>query len=96
MTTKKLTPPDPNQCQAEVPGNGPFTMGGAIGDPRRGYRVRCTNKPVVVATEVERGADGHRGSMSLCESCLEAFKKQMGEDFATFKRTPSKKAASKK
>jgi len=79
-----LTPPDLKQCQADVPGNGPFTIGGEIGNPRNGYRVRCKNKPTVIATE-KVAADGLQGSMSLCDSCRAAFLKQMGEDYATFK-----------
>lgn len=73
----ELIPPDPKQCQAEVPGNGPFTMGGEIGDPRNGYRVRCKNKPTWIATEKKPGADGFTGSMSLCEACKAAMEKQL-------------------
>jgi hypothetical protein len=72
-----LTPPDRKQCQADVPGNGPFTMGGEIGDPKNGYRVRCKNEPVVIAYEVEPGPDGLMGAMSLCPKCLEAFRRLM-------------------
>jgi hypothetical protein len=79
-----LIPPDPNRCQADVPGNGPFTMGGEIGDPRNGYRIRCKAKPVVVATERQPGPDGLRGAMSLCASCRGAMVKQLGAGFADF------------
>lgn len=78
----ELTPPDRKRCQALVPGNGPFTMGGKIGDPRDGYRVRCENKPVVIAVERKPGPDGLRGSMSLCAECRDAFHRQMGLDYA--------------
>lgn len=53
-------------------------MGGHIGDPRNGYRVRCDNKPTVIAIEKTPGDDGERGSMSLCDECLEAMDKQVG------------------
>ncbi len=78
----ELTPPDRDRCQADVPGNGPFTMGGPIGDPKNGYRVRCGNKPTVIVTEREFGQDGQRGSMSLCEGCLAELHKQKGRKFA--------------
>lgn len=77
-----LTPPDSERCQAEVPGNGPFTIGGKIGNPKNGYRVRCENKPSVIVIEKRPGPDGKRGSMSLCAKCLVVFRKQCGEDFA--------------
>jgi hypothetical protein len=78
--TKELTPPDLTRCQAEKPNGCSFmTMGGV---PKR---VRCTDKPIVVATEVKPGDDGQIGSMSLCAECLEVFQKQMGAGFATFK-----------
>ncbi|GAH06260.1 unnamed protein product, partial [marine sediment metagenome] len=83
---KPLTPPDKERCQAEVPTGGPFQIGGEIGDPRNGYRVRCRKVPTVVATEVNPDTDGRRGSMSLCEDCREVFNKQMPEGFATFER----------
>lgn len=79
-----MTPPDLNRCQADVPGNGPFTIGGEIGDPRNGYRVRCKNKPIVIAIEKRPGTDGLIGAMSLCESCRHEFLKQLGEDYAHF------------
>jgi len=78
MSDKPLTPPDLERCQAYVPGNGPFTMGGYIGDPRDGYRVRCESKPTVIVTEVAPASDGHKGSMALCDECLVAFKGQDG------------------
>lgn len=75
---KGLTPPDPKQCQAEVPnGNSFMTLGGRPG------RERCTNKPLWIATEKVPGADGLTGSMSLCQRCREQMEKQM-PGFATF------------
>ena len=76
----KRIPPDLKQCQAEVPNGYTFmTLGGRPG------RVRCSNKPVIIATEVEPGDDGQIGSMSLCSECFEVFQKQMGVGYATFK-----------
>lgn len=73
MTKKtKLTPPDLNRCQAEMPnGANAFTCGGV---PRM---VRCTAKPTVIATEVNPGPDGQIGSMSLCDDCQLVMEKQM-------------------
>jgi hypothetical protein len=71
MTT--LTPPDHKQCQAEIPnGQNAFTLGG-------GHRmVRCTNAATFIVTEVEPGADGLCGSMSVCDECKAVLIKQMG------------------
>ena len=80
-----LTPPDKERCQADVIGNGPFTMGGEIGDPKNGYRIRCKNVPTVIATENKPGSDGLIGSMSLCDECKQVFMRLLGEDFASFK-----------
>lgn len=85
MTEKALIPPDRTRCQAMIPGNGPFTMGGFIGDPRDGYRVRCENKPVAVITERKPGPDGLCGSMSVCDRCKTKFIEYYGKDYATFK-----------
>ncbi len=79
-----MIPPDLDRCQADVPGNGPFVMGGEVGNPRNGYRVRCGNEPVVVAIERQPGPDGLVGSMSLCASCQAAMVRQLGADFAHF------------
>lgn len=81
-----LAPPDVERCQARKPGNGPFTMGGPIGDPRDGYRVRCENKPTVIVTEKKPGKDGLIGSMSLCPECLEVFQEALPANFADIKR----------
>lgn len=75
-----LTPPDLKCCQAEKPGNGPFTIGGAIGNPKNGYRVRCDAVPTVIVTEREPGDDGLCGSMSLCDGCHGEFQKMFGVD----------------
>lgn len=71
MTT--LTPPDRKQCQADIPnGETAFTLGG-------GHKmVRCTNAATFIVTEVEPGADGQCGSMSVCDECKAVLIKQMG------------------
>jgi len=79
----KLIPADRKQCQAEKPNGHSFmTLGGVPG------HVRCKNKPVVIAKEIKPGADGQRGSMSLCEDCKKVFLSKFGEGFA--KLTPIK------
>lgn len=56
-----------------------MTLGG-------GHRmVRCKEKPDFIATERVPGADGKRGSMSVCAACRVQMEKQLGGDFATFK-----------
>ncbi len=87
-----LTPPDPERCQADKPGNGPFTIGGEIGDPKNGYRTRCRSKPEVIAVEVKPGGDGQRGSMALCGPCKAAMIKERGQGFAAY--TPISEDAS--
>ena len=81
---KSLIPPDLNRCQAEKPGNGPFVIGGEIGNPKNGYRIRCRNKPTVIATEKKPGKDGRCGSMSLCDECHNVFIEQLGKNYASF------------
>lgn len=85
-----LEPPDLDRCQADVPGNGPFTMGGEIGNPRNGYRVRCKNRPRWIAVEKKPGPDGQVGSMSLCDECAAIMEKQMPghASFALISHTP--------
>lgn len=82
MDTKKpimLEPPDVNQCQCMKPnGNTFMTLGGVVG------MVRCTNKPVAIATEVQPREDGLRGSMSLCLECWAACIKRMGAFHASY------------
>ena len=56
-------------------GLGPFTLGG-------GHKmVRCKNKPIVIATETKPGEDGFKGSMTLCNECLEVANKQLPSGF---------------
>jgi len=79
MTTK-LTPPNLKQCQAEKPnGNNFMTLGGPVG------MEQCTNLPTVIATESKADESGVIGSMALCSDCAAVLKKQLGEDYATFK-----------
>ncbi len=68
--SKKLIPPDKNQCQAMKPeGCHPNAKQFMILGP--GRMVRCSNKPEVIITERKPNAkDGMRGSMSLCPDCL--------------------------
>lgn len=75
----ELIPPDPLRCQAEQ--RSFMTLG-------PGYH-RCGNKPTVIATEVKPGADGRRGSMSLCDSCRVEFERRMPKGFATFAEVAS-------
>lgn len=74
----KIEPVDTDQCQAEKNKHTIMSLGGS---PKR---VRCTNKPKVIATEKKKGADGQRGAMSLCADCLPHFKKQMPKGYADF------------
>ncbi|MBE0153446.1 MULTISPECIES: hypothetical protein [Serratia] len=79
MTEQQLIPPDYEQCQAEKPnGHSLFSLGGVPG------LVRCTNKPVFIATETRPDENGVTGSMSLCEDCRLYFISQYGTHAATF------------
>lgn len=84
----KLVPADRQRCQVERP-VGPFVLGGVIGS-----MIRCSNKPVVIATEVKPAKDGQRGSMSICTDCLAVFLERTDVPKATFKKIelPTKKA----
>ena len=77
-----LTPPDPERCQADVPGPGPFSLGwgpGGPGNPKDGYRTRCYAPPTVIVVESQPNpTDGLCGSMSLCASCLAVLEEQEG------------------
>lgn len=76
----KLVPPDLKRCQAfKSNGHNAFTLGG------KPELIRCKNKPFVIATEVKPGNDGVIGSMTVCKECFEAFQKQLGPGYATFK-----------
>ena len=46
--------------------------------------MRCSAKPTVIATEKKPGADGVRGSMSLCTECQGVLVERMGDDYANF------------
>ena len=74
-----MTPADPERCQAEVwNGNTFMTHGGIPG------RVRCNNKPVVIAYELEAAEDGYAGCMALCAQCRDVFVDTMGEEAVAF------------
>jgi len=64
----KLVPADPARCQAQIKEGSFMTLG-----PRQWGR--CKAKPAVIVAEVKPGADGQRGSMSLCASCLAVFQR---------------------
>lgn len=85
MTAQALIPPDLARCQAEITTHRPFVMGGIT-------RVveRCTAAPAVIATEINPGPDGQRGSMSLCAPCMEVARKTLGPGFVEFKPIPKK------
>lgn len=85
----KLEPADLTRCQAERVDN--FMVIGGNYKPHR-----CTNTPTVLVTEKKKGADGRRGSMSLCDSCLEVFRRRMPKDYATEKKISELKATVKK
>ena len=68
-------PVDVMRCQSEEFQGSFMTLG-----PRS--FVRCINKPVAIAVEQGPNEDGYQGAMSLCEECLLAARKQLGEDFA--------------
>lgn len=74
MPKKKLeplTPPDLTRCQAMITTHRPFILGG---NPRK--TERCDNVPTVIVTENKPGKDGSKGSMSLCESCLDVISEE--------------------
>lgn len=73
MKKTKLIPPDKKQCQALKSADSFMRLGGTY------KRQRCTEKPTVVVTEVQPGADGQHGSMSLCHHCWAVALKQLGQ-----------------
>jgi hypothetical protein len=86
----KLIPPDKKRCQAEKktgcwPDARNFM---AIGPPKM---ERCSNVPTVVVKEKMVAIDGRRGSMSLCDGCLETLLKQCGSAFVTVTRLKQKR-----
>lgn len=63
---------DKERCQAEKPNGATFmTLGGTS------KMVRCNNKPTVIVTEKQVGSDGLKGSMCLCDDCLNVAEKQL-------------------
>jgi hypothetical protein len=74
---KPLTPPDLKRCQADKPNSHSFmTLGGTPG------LERCKNKPLYVVHEKKPDKDGRRGSMSLCQGCLDQANKQIPGTFS--------------
>lgn len=69
---KPLTPPDLKRCQAEFPHFNAFVMGG----PTTTW-TRCEKPPTWIVKETKPGADGRKGSMSLCDDCKVACAARM-------------------
>ena len=82
---KPLVPPDRVRCQAEIREGGSFMQLG-----RHAFQ-RCASAPTVIVRETKPGRDGRRGSMSLCQSCLDVFKERFPAWAETFKVTEIKK-----
>lgn len=82
MSNQKLIPPDPKQCQAMIR-SGCFPTATEFMKLGPGREERCTEKPVVIATEKEPAEDGQIGSMSLCPNCLVNFERVFGTKYAT-------------
>lgn len=78
----KLEPVDRKQCQTEWTVYLPFIMGGNVHQ-----QERCEDAPDWVATEKEKGKDGRRGAMSLCEKHRKIFDEKF-PGRATFKPIP--------
>lgn len=72
-----LEPVDRERCQTDIKVGSPWRFGDSI------RWTRCPNKPSVIVTEVKAGADGQRGAMSLCASCLTEFNKKVPPGTAT-------------
>ena len=73
-------PADKKQCQAEKRIGSAWSLGGVP------EFKRCTEKPVVIAYEIQPGDDGEKGSMSLCSDCMNKFKSQMGTEGYKFEK----------
>lgn len=79
IADRSLIPPDLKQCQAmpNVLKWSPFTLG-PMPKP-----VQCLNVPVAVLVENKSAQpDGKIGSMSVCNDCLELFRKYRTPTFA--------------
>lgn len=76
---EKREPPDLKQCQVLIKGGSFVTIGPRPID-------RCQNKAAYVIREVKPGPDGLRGSMSVCESCAEKFKRRTDVPKVTWKK----------
>ena len=69
-----MIPIDKDRCQTEKPNKvNHFTLGG---EPKM---IRCNNKPTVIATETKPNKDGIKGSMTMCDECLQVAKNQLPE-----------------
>ena len=68
----ELIPPDSTRCQCFItPAHGPFRFG------PRSKPEQCSNLTTFIATEKKPGADGEKGSMSICLSCYMELVKQI-------------------
>lgn len=66
----QLVPPDLERCQAEIPRGNAFSFGPV-------KMVRCNHTPVYIITEKKADSQGQKGSMSVCQGCLQQAYKQM-------------------
>lgn len=80
----KLIPPDPKRCQAlRKTGCWPTAHNFMVIGPRQ--LERCANKPSHIVYETKAAADGLKGSMSLCPSCLEVFLESKSGDLSGYR-----------
>lgn len=89
----ELEPVDKERCQTLKPNGHSFmTMGGVPG------LTRCKNSPIVIAVEAKEDSEGVRGSMSMCEECLEVARKELPSSFFDIVTivTPSNQQETKK
>ena len=77
MPRNPLTLPDRHRCQC-IRRDANFMSFG--GDPRE---YRCAEKATHVIQEVNRGSDGRRGAMSVCDHCLSKALLQKDLHFTT-------------
>lgn len=87
----KLIPPDKKRCQAmKKEGCHPDAEHFMVHGP--GRFVRCTKAPTVIAYENKPAADGLKGSMSLCDECLELYLKAFPPGHSTIKKLTQPRA----
>lgn len=69
----KLIPPSRTKCQCWWPESSIMTLG------PRPTPTRCNRKVVAIITETNPGSDGKRGSMGVCQRCLDIALKRRCE-----------------